>query len=42
MEERGDLHVDSLSDTSEIKNINNIKLYLLKSEDFSNIKCVSK
>jgi hypothetical protein len=42
MEERGDLHVDSLSNTFKIKNINNIKLYSLKSKDFNNVESVEK
>jgi hypothetical protein len=40
MEERRDLHIDSLSNTFKTKNISNIKLYLLESKDFSDVESV--
>jgi hypothetical protein len=42
MEERRDLHINSLSNTFNIENVNNIELYSLKSENSSNIESVGK
>jgi hypothetical protein len=41
MEEKGDLHVNSLLNTFETENISNIELYLSKSEDFNNVKVLA-
>jgi hypothetical protein len=42
MEERGDLHVNSLSDTSETENVSNIELYSSESEDSSDVESVGE